>query len=85
MLEKNEKDLEVVEVSEPVEETKVETPVEVVEEPLPEEVEVIEYELGVTVEEETYVVLARFGNIKYDEPIEIITNTAPQIKPVNNA
>lgn len=55
MLEKNEKDLEVVEVSEPVEETKVETPVEVVEEPLPEEVEVIEYELGVTVEEETYV------------------------------
>lgn len=55
MLEKNEKDLEVVEVSEPAEETKVEDQVEVVEEPLPEEVEVIEYELGVTVEEETYV------------------------------
>lgn len=55
MLEKNEKDLEVVEVKEPTEEVKEDTPVEVIEEPLPEEVEVVEYELGVTVEEETYV------------------------------
>lgn len=64
-MEKNkEQELEIVEAEvveetpneEVIEETPVEeTPVEVIEEPVPEEVEVIEHEVDVTIEEETYV------------------------------
>lgn len=63
-MEKNkDQELEIIETevveekveTEVVEEVVEETPVEVIEEPIPEEVEVIEHEVDVTIEEETYV------------------------------